>query len=317
MNHYLEFYGLKEDPFRITPDPEFYYPSQDHIVALNSLNYTMEHREGFCLLTGEPGTGKTTLLKIFLEKWKGQAEIALILTPRLEPEEFLLAVLDDFNVDSTYEEPSGILAFFGKNEMLKALRNFLLENSSGSKRVAIVVDEAQNLPLETMEELRLLSNMETDKEKLLQIILVGQPELQEIIESKSSQLKQLNQRITVRPRLKRLSASETVDYLTTRLLKAGSSITLIDSAARDEIFRLSSGIPRMINVITSRAIMTAYLKSSPVVQKQHVTMSQEDSGTTNILTGFTTWIRNSLPYATLFVVILAVTVATFILLRRS
>lgn len=301
MNAYLENYGLKDNPFRITPDPEYYYPAREHIVALNSLNYAMEQREGFCLLTGEPGTGKTTLLKVFMECWKERAEIALIMTPRLMPDEFIEALLDDFSIELFKGGPdSGSMT--GKNEMLKAFRKFLLRHFAAGRRVAIVVDEAQNLPVETLEELRLLSNLETDKEKLLQIILVGQPELQ--LKIGSDRLKQLSQRITVRSELLPLNESETSDYITARLIKAGASAGLLDKKARKAIHRYSCGTPRMINIITSRAIMAAYLKRETVVLKEHVLIGEMDGQESGLLLRLYSWPGRTLQYVALFIVIL-------------
>lgn len=304
MNHYLDNFGLKDDPFRITPDPEYYYPTREHIDAFNSLNYAMEHREGFCLLTGEPGTGKTTLLKIFMEVWKERAEIALIMTPRLTPDEFLKALLDDFNVDSAWESDTDYASMSGKNGMLKAFRKFLLGHSAVGRRVAIVVDEAQNLPVETLEELRLLSNLETDKEKLLQIILVGQPELQAKISS--SHLKQLSQRITVNMCLQPLSEADTADYINARLIKAGAGASLLEMKARRAIHRYSGGIPRMINIITSRAIMAAYLQGSPLVLKEHVLIGDLDGQNAGRLRNLSLWSEYNLQYVALFFTILLI-----------
>ncbi|MBM4140790.1 MAG: DUF2075 domain-containing protein [Nitrospira sp.] len=255
----LEFYGLKEDPFKLTPDPMFFFPSENHNEALSSLSYVVQQREGFCLVTGEPGTGKTTVLNVFKNSWKDRAEIALILTPRLSFEEFLLSVLEDLNVKLTKTN---------KNDILKAFRDFLIEKSQMDMPVIIIVDEAQNLHDETLEELRLLSNLETDKEKLLQIVLIAQPELEGRL--RGSKLRQLNQRITVRARLNPLSHNETLEYLNYRLIKAGKGFLKLDKGVSGLISKFSSGIPRIINIAASRAIMSAYLEGSNIVNRKHV-----------------------------------------------
>ncbi len=258
---YLEFFDLKEDPFRLTPDLDFIYPSKSHNEALSSFNYMVEQKEGFFMCIGDPGTGKTTLLNTFLktEKWKDRAGIALVLTPRLSPEEFLLTVLEDLNVK---------VKNTNKNEIIRAFRDFLIENSMIGRRIIIIVDEAQNLPDETLEELRLLSNLETEKEKLLQIVLIGQPELRGRL--LSDNLKQLNQRITVRATLMPLTMNETSDYINYRLAKAGKGTVIFEEKAKKLIYRLSKGIPRLINLISSRAMMAAYLDMSRYVRKRHV-----------------------------------------------
>ncbi|MDI6728294.1 MAG: AAA family ATPase [Thermodesulfovibrionales bacterium] len=258
---YLEFFDLKEDPFRLTPDPYYFYPSESHNEALSSFNYIVEQKEGFFMCVGDPGTGKTTLLNTFLntEKWKDRAGIALVLTPRLSPEEFLLTILEDLNVK---------VKNTNKNEIIKAFRDFLIENSMIGRRIIIIVDEAQNLPNETLEELRLLSNLETEKEKLLQIVLIGQPELRDRLLSDS--LKQLNQRITVRATLRPLTINETSDYINYRLVKAGKGTVIFEEKTKKLIHKLSKGIPRLINLVSSRAMMAAYLDMSRYVRKRHV-----------------------------------------------
>lgn len=257
-NDYLAFFNLQQDPFRMPPDPFYFYPAERHNEILSSLNFAIEQKEGFFLATGEPGTGKTTILKVFIEHWNDRAEIALIMTPRLNPEEFLVAVLDDLKVPF-----SGT----NKHDMIKEFRSFLLRTTATDRRVILIVDEAQNLPDETLEELRLLSNLETEKEKLIQIVLLGQPEFRERI--MHSSLRQLNQRISVRSSLAPLSYQETVDYIQYRLMKAGAAAVLFDEAAKKSIYAYSGGIPRLINLSASRSMMAAFVDGSRQVRGKH------------------------------------------------
>ncbi|MEW6599582.1 MAG: AAA family ATPase [Nitrospirota bacterium] len=284
---FLRFFGLKEDPFKLTPDPAFFYPASSHHEGLLLMDYSIDQKEGFLLITGEPGTGKTTMLNVFLENWKSRAETAIVLTPRLSPEEFLSAVAEDFDID---------IENSGKHAVIKALRNFVAVKSSEGKRVIIIVDEAHNLPDETLEELRLLSNIETDKDKLLQIVLAGQPELEARLRTDS--LRQLNQRISSRIVLKNFSQNETYDYINYRLImarnkkllntkktgktlhrlmdrvqsliKAGSHKWQIHGDTGTAAYKLTKGIPRLINMLISRALMAAYLEECSTVLPKHV-----------------------------------------------
>jgi len=256
---YLEFFHLLEDPFGLTPDSSYFYPSKMHNDVLASLDYTVDQKEGFSLVIGEPGTGKTTILKIFIDRWKEKAEIALIMTPRLSPEELLQAVLDDLKIQ---------IVSTSKNDMLKAFRDFLIDRSLAGKRVIIIVDEAQNLSDASLEELRLLSNLETEKEKLLQIILVGQPELQKRLQSDG--LRQLDQRITIRANLRPLTLIETSDYIAFRMVKAGKGSAILSEKVKKLIYKISGGIPRLVNLITSRTMMVAYIGTAHQIEKKHV-----------------------------------------------
>ena len=269
---YIEFFGLKEDPFKITPDLAYFYPSKEHSEILTALNYAIAQKEGFFLATGEPGTGKTTILKVFIDEWQNKAEIALVLTPRLSPEEFLHAVLEDLKVPVKDKN---------KNEMLKAFRDFLLASASRGKAVIIIVDEAQNLSDETLEELRLLSNLETEREKLLQIVLVGQTELKERLASDN--MKHLSQRVMVKTALRPLTRDEAFDYINYRSMKAGKGLPAFEEDAKHLIFKYSKGIPRLINVVSSRALMAAYVDGSIDIKKHHVQyaidhLSERESG---------------------------------------
>jgi general secretion pathway protein A len=256
---FLEFFELNEDPFRLTPDPSYFYPAEGHHEVLSSLNYVVEQKEGFFLATGEPGTGKTTVLKVFIGAWKDRALIALIMTPRLSPQEFLFAVMEDLNVGVHHTN---------KNDIIRTFRDFLIENAKRDKRVVIIVDEAQELPYETLEELRLLSNLETEKEKLLQIVLIGQSPLRSMLVS--DRLNQLNQRIPVRCVLKPLTLGETSNYMNYRLIKGGKGVASFDKGAKKNVYALSKGIPRLINLMSSRSMMAAYLEGNKTVSKKHV-----------------------------------------------
>jgi len=263
--NYLEHFGLKSDPFRISPDPEYYFSLEQHEVALKSLNYSIVQNEGFCLIVGEPGTGKTLVLRILLRQWYEKAKIAYILSPTLNPLEFLKAILDEFG-----------LSFNGnsKHDLLKCLRDYLMKCFKEGEKVMIIVDEAQQVPDETLEEIRLLSNFETENEKLLNIILVGQRQLMERLQSENFQ--QLYQRITVKAELGPLSEQEMREYMLFRLSKAGRYNLPFEGKALGTIYEYSGGIPRLINVISSRAMMAAFLDGRTQVKRKHVSIAAED-----------------------------------------
>jgi type II secretory pathway predicted ATPase ExeA len=265
---YEKFFGFKEAPFRLTPDPAYYFPSDVHKEALHNLLYSIRAGEGFVQITGAPGTGKTLTLRTLLMNLKGEVNTALILNPRLSPKELLRVILEDLGLDPTEMQKKP------KEELLRSFREFLLSKAQKGINVVVIIDEAQNLPNETLEELRLLSNLETEKKKLLQIILVGQLELEQKLES--PELKQLNQRITIRYRLTPLNKRDTMAYIRHRIRIAGGGEKIrFPSSVLGEVHRLSRGIPRLINILCERALMAAFVEEKNSIQKDHVKKALE------------------------------------------
>lgn len=265
---YEQFFGLKDTPFRLTPDPDYYFPSEVHKEALQTLIYSIKAREGFIQITGDPGTGKTLTLRTLLKQLGEETNTALILNPRLSPEELLRVILEDLGLSpATMEERS-------KEELLRFFRDILLEKAQQGITTVVIIDEAQNLPNETLEELRLLSNLETEKKKLLQIILVGQIELEDKL--KESALRQLNQRITIRYRLKPLSKTDTVAYIHHRLrIAGGGENARFSPKVLNEVYKVSSGVPRLINIICERALMAAFVDGKNTIEKPHFSRALE------------------------------------------
>ncbi len=252
---YLDFFGLKKHPFSIVPDPEFTYFSQQHQDALAHLLYGIKEggASGFVLLTGDIGTGKTTLCRCLLEQLPDNIEIALILNPNLNPTDLLLAICEEFEV--TVEHSNTSLW-----SLTSCLQKHLIQSHADNKRPVLIIDESQNLSIDALEQVRLLTNLETHTEKLLQIILIGQPELKETIASPS--LKQLDQRITARFHLGPLSIRDTYQYVATRLDRAGCNYRLFSKASIALMHVLSAGVPRIINVSAERSLLGAFSKST-------------------------------------------------------
>ena len=252
---YLEFYGLTEKPFTITADPSFLYLSKKHREAISHMQYGIEERMGFLELTGEIGTGKTTLCKAFLNTLDERTKTAFVLNPNLSEVQLLEAIIQDFGIP---------LKSKNKITMLNQLNKFLLEQLKEGNNVVLIIDEAQNLKPSLLEQIRLLSNLETEKEKLLQIVLVGQPELKEKLASK--ELAQLRQRIAVRYHIFPLDRTELEGYMHHRLSKAGGNDRrFFEESAMDEIFRFSKGIPRLINIISDKALLAGYVSEQPTI----------------------------------------------------
>jgi len=255
---YASFFGLNEKPFSITPDPRYLYLSRRHAEALAHLLYGITESGGFIQLTGEVGTGKTTVVRSLLEQLPAHAEVALVLNPRLSSEEFLLTICDELHIEvPDRSSPKSIV---------DALNRHLLEAHAAGRRVVLIVDEAQNLSAEVLEQIRLLTNLETAKQKLLQIILIGQPELREVLAR--SDLRQLAQRITGRYHLEPLEPDELQAYVRHRLEVAGSRTEIFTAGALKALHHSSGGVPRLVNVVADRALLGAWSQEEPQVSAQ-------------------------------------------------
>src|SRR5688572_533028 len=254
---YASFFGLNEKPFSITPDPRFLFLSERHAEALAHLVYGINEAGGFIQLTGEVGTGKTTVVRSLLAQAPKHAEIALILNPRMTPAEFLLAICEELGIHVEQRSEGSL------KDLVDLLSFHLLKAHAEGKRIVLVVDEAQNLAPEVLEQVRLLTNLETETQKLLQIILIGQPELRELLAR--TELRQLAQRITGRYHLDPLSGDETAAYVRHRLRVAGATREVFTGYALREIARLSGGVPRLINIICDRALLGAFTEDRHAV----------------------------------------------------
>jgi general secretion pathway protein A len=249
---YAEFFGLKREPFSIAPDPRYLFMSDRHREALAHLLYGIDGGGGFVLLTGEIGAGKTTVCRCFLEKIPKRCNVAYIFNPKLTALELLQAICDEFGIVLTETpNPPSVSAY------LRGINDFLLRMHAIGKNNVLIIDEAQNLSADVLEQLRLLTNLETHERKLLQIILIGQPELRDMLAR--PELEQLAQRIIARFHLEALSPDETVSYIRHRLMVAGLNQALpFDRRARRRVHALTGGVPRRINLLCDRALLGAY-----------------------------------------------------------
>lgn len=264
---YLEYFGLVEKPFQITPDPRFLYMSRRHRDGFAHLLYGADEAGGFVLLTGEVGTGKTTLCRSALESITDNVRIALILNPKQSPLELVASICDELQI--TYpKEVSSIKA------LIDRLNLYLLKAYAQGQRIVVVIDEAQNLTSEVLEQVRLLTNLEVSTQKLLQIILIGQPELQTMLNL--PELRQLSQRITARFHLTPLTREETGEYIAHRLKIAGVTREVFTKPAIREIYKLSRGIPRLINTLSERSLIGAYGANLPLIKKDIVTNAAQE-----------------------------------------
>jgi general secretion pathway protein A len=251
-----DYYGFTEKPFSLTPDPKYLYKSESHARAFDLLQYAIRRREGFVVVTGDIGTGKTTLCRAILDQLDRKTFTALVLNPFLTEEDLLRLILQDFGVVSRDEMKRGRLARVTKQELIDTLNQFLLSLLPLRAGALLIIDEAQNLPQQVLEQIRILSNLETDKEKLLQIVLVGQLNLQEQL--RAPELRQLDQRISIRYELKPLTSEETAAYVSHRLAIAGGSAVSFAPKTLDLVHRYTGGIPRLINLLCDRALLGGY-----------------------------------------------------------
>src|SRR3974390_2254997 len=251
---YLSFFGLNEKPFAITPDPRYLYLSERHAEALAHLLYGINESGGFIQLTGEGGAGKTPVVRTLRSRIPHHADVAVILNPRVTPVEFLLTICEELGVVIADADRDSV------KQMVDALNRRLLSAHAEGRRIIVLVDEAQNLSVDVLEQVRLLTNLETPTQKLLQIILVGQPELRELLDR--TELRQLAQRITGRYHLEPLSREETRRYVDHRLRVAGAAEEIFTPAALTEVHRVTDGIPRVINVTCDRALLGAYTQET-------------------------------------------------------
>ena len=254
---YESYFGLKENPFNLNPDPEYLFMSEGHENAHTHLEYAVMESKGFVVLTGEIGSGKTTLLNLFLSEITDEFHVGLINQTFATPIQFLRKMCREFEIESDSKE---------KEAMVEKIHEFLLKQFAGRKRVILIVDEAQNLSAKTLEEVRMLSNLESQKNHLIQIILVGQPELKHKLKKK--ELEQFAQRITVHCHLDALNHDEVKGYIQYRLRVAGAKRTNIFSdVAIKNIADISNGIPRMINIICDAALVYAFADSKDFINE--------------------------------------------------
>ena len=273
---YEDYYGFVEKPFSLTPDPKYLYRSESHAQAFELLQYGIRRREGFVVVTGDIGTGKTTLCRAVLDQLDRKVFTALVLNPFIAEEDLLRLILQDFGVVSRDEIKRGRLAGVSRQELIETLNDFLLSLLPLRATALLIIDEAQNLPRTVLEHIRMLSNLETDKEKLLQIILVGQLNLKDVL--RTPELRQLDQRVSIRYNLRPLNDEETAAYVAHRLtIAGGGSAVSFTPKALQAVHRITAGIPRLINLVCDRALLAGYSERA-----QRVTPDMVRSGAASL-----------------------------------
>jgi len=271
---YLEHFHLREQPFSITPDTSYFFQHQAHQEAMNVLLISLEQGEGFIKITGEVGTGKTLLCRKLLNHLSEQAEYvtAYIPNPNMSPSALNHALADELCIEAT--------ARTGQHKLFKLINDRLIELARDDKKVILCIDESQAMPEQTLEALRLLSNLETEKSKLLQIVLFGQPELNNVLARES--IRQLRQRISFSYQLAPLDRQSVRSYIRHRLMIAGyAGNDLFTPAACDVLFKISNGVPRIINILAHKAMLVAYGKGQQTIKKRYVRMAAADTDETS------------------------------------
>lgn len=265
---YQDYFGLSQAPFNVTPDPAFLYLGSSHREGLAQISYGIKARKGFVVLTGEVGTGKTTLVHALLKELDDHTQTALIFSAITNSLDLVRSVCEEFNLVEPLQPARGL------HDYLVLLNEFLLENYRKGLTCALIIDEAQNLSAEVLESIRLLSNFETSSDKLLQILLVGQPEL--AVRLNRPELRQLKQRVTLRYQLQPLSLQECENYIASRLKIAGGSPAIFHKRAVEAIYAYSSGIPRLINVLGDNALLTAFALGKKEIDRSIIQEVAED-----------------------------------------
>lgn len=256
---YLEFYGLNEMPFGLTPDPKYIFKTESHLEVLATIRYAVEHNKGLVVVTGEVGTGKTTTLRAAMQQFTDEVQCVYTFNPFLTASEFYEQLADEFEL--------GLKRTASKPELLSALGHTLAVRHSKELRTVLVVDEAHGLPSALLEEIRLLMNFETNSEKLLQVILSGQPELQEVLNR--PELRQLKQRVSLRCEVKALSLFEINKFIRFRLKQAGArNVNLFDNGAIGLIGNVSQGIPRVVNNVCDNALLYGYAAGAEMISRE-------------------------------------------------
>lgn len=255
---YLNYFGLSDNPFSIAPNPDYLFMSPRHKEALAHLTFGLQESGGFVMLTGEVGTGKTTVSRKLLQQLPDHTQVAMILNPTLSALELLATICDELRIN--YSDEKASLKYYTDRILGK-----LASNHDAGINTVLIVDEAQHLLPEVLEQLRLLTNLETNREKLLKVVLIGQPELQQLL--KRNELRQLAQRITARYHLLPLTGSEVKEYIAHRLSVANGDKSIFSQAALQAVYQISGGIPRVINLLCDRALTLTFTSQHPIVRR--------------------------------------------------